>query len=486
MASTRMSPGGALLRASRVFAIPTSLPRPNGKLSSQAVFGSDTATLPHPIHQSITTPTSSLAKGDWGFKRPLPLRATMRTSTPVIRVEAIDTFEHITEFNSAADHTLTLQKWQEMNIPISTPKPSRMDQPSRDQLIPRHRSVFEDTIDSTVVRNDDLNLASIGQGSEDTRWKFSGPWLAGLTKGEFQKYMANEVGTKVTDFRQFLRECCALNLTSEAREKARAEASENVHAHDEGLVNLPNITYSVDDISEEQLSSYIRRVRRDPTMLNRQVRAFLDLAPSPAPKPDDGDGDVDYDILGVPRKRAVAVEVSTSPYAESGPPKTHPSAGLSYGRSSSWIYNHALYGPQQYPPPIEARIVMPKNAHGSHPVLGVGGVVANIPMGFPVFDLRPGGGGFSLARPSEPIGGLLYVEPEKIGGSKTYVELKHAFVNAKGNMVLSVVPADKEAVAVKEDRVDEIPERLARPYVPAARLRPQTVQKGSGEGYGLW
>src|SRR5271167_5280501 len=121
MASRSVSPGGALLRASRLFSVPPPLPRPAGDLSSTAIFNSDTATLPHPIHLSITTPQSSLARGDWGFKRPLPLRSTTKSSTPVIRVDAIDTFEHITEFASAADHSLSLQKWQEMGVPLSTP-----------------------------------------------------------------------------------------------------------------------------------------------------------------------------------------------------------------------------------------------------------------------------------------------------------------------------------------------------------------------------
>lgn len=478
MASTRMSPGGALLRASRVFAIPNPLPRPTGNLSSQATFDSDTATLPHPIHQSITTPQSSLAKGDWGFKRPLPLRATTRTSTPIIRVESIDTFEHVTEFGSAADHTLTLRKWQEMNIPISTPRPSRSAiVATRDQNIPKHRSVFEDNIDTTV-RNDSLNPAVIGQGKDDTRWKFSGPWLAGLTEGEFQTYVAKEVGRKKSEFRQFLRESCALSLTSEARAKARARALEN----DEDVTNTLEIT--ADQISEDQLSTYIRHLRHDESTLYQQIRAFLDLAPSPAPIPE-GDSPDYYDLLSTKRPKPVDIPTSPSPYAESGPPKTHPSAGLSYSRSSSWTYNHALYGPQAHHPPVEARIVMPKNASGAAPVLGVGGVVVDIPQGFSQFDVRPTTQGFSGPRGQEQVAGLLFVEPEKYGGSKTWVEPKHAYIDAKGKIVLSVYPADRDAIAVKEDKVDEIPEPLQWNYTPPVKKTSFLKQNGSGEGYGL-
>lgn len=479
MASTRMSPGGALLRASRVFAIPTPLPRPTGTLSSQATFDSDTATLPHPIHQSITTPPSSLAKGDWGFKRPLPLRSTTRTSTPIIRIESIDTFEHVTEFGSAADHSLTLQKWQEMNIPISTPRSSRhvSAASTMEQSVPKHRSVFEDSIDTTV-RHDSLSPGTANLGKDDTRWKFSGPWLAGLTEGEFQTYIAKEVGRKKTEFRQFLKESCALSLTSEARSKAQSKALEN----DEELADITPI--SVDQITEEQLSTYIRHLRWNFETLNSKIRVFLDLAPSPAPRPRPDITAIDeYDDLASNRRPTIQAEVSSSPYAESGPPKTHPSAGLSYSRNSSWTYNHALYGPQAHAPPVEARIVMPKNASGSSPVLGVGGVVVDIPLGHPQFELSTSSANDRYRR-EDRVAGLQFVEPEKYGGSKTWVEPKHAYIDAKGQIVLSIIPADKDALAVRQNKVDEIPEPLNRPYTPPARAA-SLRQNGSGAAYGL-
>src|SRR5690554_1357851 len=111
MSTRSVSPGGALLRASRMFSVPAPLQRPVSELASTVTFNSDSATLPHPTQLSISTPPSSLSKGDWGFKRNLPLRSTTKTSTPVIRISAVDTYEHITEFGSAADHTLTLRKW---------------------------------------------------------------------------------------------------------------------------------------------------------------------------------------------------------------------------------------------------------------------------------------------------------------------------------------------------------------------------------------
>lgn len=331
----------------------------------------------------------------------------------------------------------------------------------------KHRSVFDDDIDTTVFLRDN-------RSQDDTRWKFSGPWLAGLAEGEFQTYVAKEVGRKKSEFREYLRESCALALTIEARLKAQAD----------GLTMGEVETVAASEISEEELSLYIRRIRKDFSVLYRQIRAFLDLAPPPAPTTPHSEY---YDELSPPQRSSVA-EVSTSPYAESGPPKTHPSAGLFYGRHSSWIYNHALYGPQESHPPVEARIVNPKNASGGQPLLGVAGVVTNIPAGFPQFDIRASP---TQGRSNRSVPGLLFVEPDKYGGSKTWVDPKHAYIDSRGKIVLAVLPADAVPVAVKTGKVDEIPEPLQRKQQitqpqPLPQLRDNSQQRmGSRERYGL-
>src|SRR5947207_4919817 len=109
--AARVSPAANLLRKSRLFALPPSLSPPVQPPTSSQVSESDTATLPYPIRAAIETPRSSLARGDWGLKRPLPSKSTTTSSSsPVVRVNYLDTFEHITDFESAADHTVTLEK----------------------------------------------------------------------------------------------------------------------------------------------------------------------------------------------------------------------------------------------------------------------------------------------------------------------------------------------------------------------------------------
>ncbi|CAG5149439.1 uncharacterized protein ALTATR162_LOCUS2369 [Alternaria atra] len=116
-----ISPTANLLRNSRLFSLPNPLPRPPVSETYGAGISkaSDTATLPYPTHQAIATTKSSLARGDWGLKRPIPSRShIVQVSDPVLRVTQLDTIEHVTDFDSAADHVRTRQKWEEMGMPM--------------------------------------------------------------------------------------------------------------------------------------------------------------------------------------------------------------------------------------------------------------------------------------------------------------------------------------------------------------------------------
>ncbi|KAL2066136.1 hypothetical protein VTL71DRAFT_2207 [Oculimacula yallundae] len=462
MASRSASPGGALLRASRVFSIPPPLPRPMGDLSAKAVFSSDTATLPHPIHQSITTPQASLMRGDWGFKRPLPLRATTKTSTPIIRVEAIDTFEHITEFNSAADHSINLRKWQQMGIPLTTPMPdtNRGLFKGGDQ-----QSVFEAELD-TIAGADET------PGRADTRWKFKGPWLAGQTEGDFNTFLTFEVRKRKSEFQKYLKTACAKRLTIEARQNAEGEVP-------------PMVEES--SITEEQFTDFVRGLRNTRAELYRLIRDFLDLPPAPANNPRLLEAIMQRDKLDT-QDADNALPLSNSPYADTGPPKTHPSAGLAYGLTSAHTYNHPTFGPQKFAPPISARVIKPKGvttgAFGA--ALGVGGFVTDLPAGHDSFNM--GSSRYNKPKTREPSG-IQYVDPLKVGGSKMWVHPTSARVDSKGRVVLSVQAGDPQAVAVKEGTTDKIPlQTTPRLGSRASGLTSQPTfgRLGAGaEGHGL-
>lgn len=441
------SPGGALLRASRVFALPKALktPVPAGGAGASN-FGSNTATLPHPIHQSITTPQSSQAKGDWGFKRALPLRSTTRTSTPYIRVKAIDTYEHITDYASASDHTMTLQKFQEMGLTLTAPERGSIYNSFMEKSI--GKSVFEDELDTIAPADDGV------VGQDDTRWKFKGPWLAGLTQGEFIDYVRKEVGKRRVEFQAFLRNRCAISYTDQAA-RSYAESGDE-WAREPKAVNAA-------DITSQQLNLYIKSLRSDTKILYSLIRQFLDLPPAPNKSLSSDFGSILEENFAahnqVGMKSDDFAQESKSPYCESGPPKTHPSAGLAYGRTSSVLFNHPLFGPQQSQPPVQGRVVMPKGAATGKfpPMLGVGGFVTQVPGGESaiMFDRGTGNQG--------KIDGLMTVELKKVGGSKAWVKPTSAVINPRGEVIMKVRLADAEAVAVKMGTTESIP---ARPVGP--------------------
>jgi hypothetical protein len=389
----------------------------------------------------------------------------------VIRVKKMDTFEHITEFASAADHTLSLQKWLEMGIPLTTPQ-------LRQHSITytpgsSNRSVFEDAIDSTAASE------ATDSTENDARWKFSGPWLAGQTQGEFNVYVQKEVRRRKHDFLKFLRGACSVALSKEYRER-RASADRM----DE--LELPP---QPEEVTDEQFGNYVKSLRQDWTELYKQIRIFLDIPPASKPVETAFLTTMSTIFSQFPQKQQDTT-VSASPYRESGPPKTHPSAGLSYSRTTSALYNHPVFGPQHSKPPVEARIISPRGATGGYmgPALGVGGFVTSTPQDESFSLLNNRFGNRKNNTPLTPIvPGLLNVEPDKKGGSKVYVQPKFATVDPKGRVVLRVDAADPEAVDVKEGNTDYVQSAPPPPrnISPTGFSRKLELDGAGTAGFGL-
>lgn len=346
-----------------------------------------------------------------------------------------------------------------MGIPINIPT-SKKSETEILGLLPSAKSVFEDSLDSSIVptgnaRNDE----------SDTRWKFKGPWLAGVNEGEFNAFIESQVHGRKKEFREFLRSFCAASLTRDQRRKANEDEGETPRA------------VAGSDVTEAQLDAYIKTLRGDTQALFRLIRKFLDLPPV--------SNSLEMSTLTSNSPSSLFMSMSTSPYALTGPPKTHPSAGLGYSRTSAYISNHAVHGPQKHKTPIPARVVMPKNAAvGSfQPVLGVGGFIAPVPRSVSFKNVPAK---FKIgASAKESISGLENIEPDKSGGSKTWVQPMDASINSKGKLVMSVAMAHPEAVSVKLGKTDEIPAL----YQNDLNLKPKppmmiTRKGGSKWGYG--
>ncbi|KAI1823094.1 mitochondrial ribosomal protein MRP51 [Xylaria intraflava] len=467
MASRSVSPGAALLRSSRLFSMPNPIPSSPGDYSTATKHQSTTATAPYPTHLTITTPSTSRVQGDWGLKRPLPLKTTTKQTFPLVRIRQLDSIEHITDFQSASDHTMTLKKFQGLNLPISVPVSRPTDQLSASS-INRPKSVFEEDRDVTAIEPEQA------QAMENQRWKFKGPWLGGMTDGEFNKWLAKKVRPRRAEFHAFLRETLARELTNEAKQNAVRDK----------LPMPPEVKAS--EISAAQFMDYIRDLRVDRFALLRHISRFLDLAPVSLVT------ETSYlATMKIGRSQELSRE---NPYSVGGPPITHPSAGISYLRTSNFLDNHPIYGPQKYHPMVKARVLKPRNpaTFVSQPIIGLAGFVVDSP-----FDQKIFGRATTLPPRSKALTNL---DLENPGGSKLYYKPDFASVDSRGKVNISVSdPPNLESELVAKEMVGEndttddvyanamegtfAPEMNSR---PVRRFAERTTQAwGSRETYGF-
>ncbi|KAI0161628.1 mitochondrial ribosomal protein MRP51 [Hypoxylon sp. FL1284] len=469
MAGRGVSPGAALLRSSRMFSMPAPIPAPTGDFSSATKHYSPTATISHPTHLTVTTTSASRLNGDWGFKRPFPLRTTTKTTYPLARVRQVDSIEHVTDFQSASDHTITMQKFQELNLPLSVPTSNTSNYAN-----PYLTSVFEESGDVTAL--DAEQKAKL----IDKRWKFSGPWLAGMTDGDFARYMEKEVRGRRPEFRAFLKETLAAEITADQAQKAR----------ETGAQSEPT-PVSASDITNERFMNHLRELRQDRMALYSLVSRFLDLAPVQM--------DVQLNFITEMSPGQAKDLERGSPYGANGPPVTHPSAGLSYLRTRSFLENHAIYGPQKYHPPVKARVLKPVNRKvGSfNPSLGVAGFVVKTPVNDATFNWM------KSRSPSKFVKLLHEIELEDYGGSKMYIQPTTATVEPTGRISITINETNWEGEVVQKEmsgeasvfeetlKSNEPPEVRRVPSggpgfsAPLGGNRPGSRRAGSAESYGF-
>ena len=398
-----MSPTANLLRRSRLFALPQALSPPQPPLTSRTVFESDTATLPYPTRAAVVTPGSSLAKGDWGLKRPLPAKATSeKSSRPVVRVVEHDTYEHVTDYESASDHVMTLEKFQELNMPVSLFAKVNYS----NGLVPPHQSPFESHLDNTHVSKG-IKEPGVKQ------FRQSGPSLADMTEAQFVNYLGKVRKNKGDIMGELVR-----------RIKSNIVAQRRKEAQDKGE-DLESLSA---EVSMEEIQEYARTLRHDPTALGPMVFELLDL-PASLPVPNGRMGDKYYESPGS--------RMAASEYATVGLPKTHPSAGLAYQRTHAPIYNHPSYGPQAFQRPVQARILRPKGKYKgktSKAIAGVGGIATE--------DLNT----LNFVEQGGPRG-LRHLDPTVPGGGKYYVSPVRSYIDPDGKVILSTYRASAAARA---------------------------------------
>ncbi|KPI43794.1 uncharacterized protein AB675_6148 [Cyphellophora attinorum] len=429
MTSARLSPAANLLRNSKLFALPAAVPLPPAKPTSQQISTSDTATTIYPTHAAVYTTSQSLKNGDWGLKRALPGKAFSKTRTPVIRIRnSIDTAEHIADFESAADHVQTLNKWQDTGVMIgNSPMPykgtyhsafaSNVDNTTVDSSAlsdPRigasngtatthiawsnaHRGVYNSAYRSNTQETDaappnqntclpsieetleqfeeDQKNEAIAKGHDppitpqsspqvrppSKRWRYNGPWLAGLSNLDFEQFMEKVDDKTIAAFRRHLTKGIRAQ-----RQKDYAVVRDRAKANQEELPPEPS-----SDVSESEIDARLQFLRHKPNDFGPEIATFFDLPTGPRENRNDGRSEYLY-----PPNSTGASEN----YQNFGLPRTHPSAGFSYLRSARYARMSPQRGPMNPNAPMPARVL--KDVHSrdtsEKQSLGVGGFVVRL------------------------------------------------------------------------------------------------------------
>ncbi|KAJ4371084.1 hypothetical protein N0V86_008779 [Didymella sp. IMI 355093] len=402
----RLSPTANLLRNSRLFSLPNPLPRPVvGETTGAGVTkASDSATLPYPTHQAITTTKSSLARGDWGLKRNLPARSRMlQTSDPVLRITQLDTIEHVTDFESAADHVRTRQKWEQMSVPMMR------FAASTNVTAKTPTSAFERRDDTTAYTKDGLDESGLflralrqnkrtreyrqrqnggreeqftpfqpppvtAEAHNTRRWKHDGPWLPGQGENEFMAYLTKEIGKRRAEFNEHLVEFVKNEIYT--TRQLTAARSGDVPPVDEVEAHAWQTAREKEwaTITQDQIDAGIRALRKetaiDPLtskLVTKLITPFLHLPPVKAKDKvyNQSETITDYQKYQIDPEYA--------------PTSTHPSAGLGYLRTRAYLASHPILGPQSSPAPVTSRVVQPRKtafSQDNYARLGVGGFVA--------------------------------------------------------------------------------------------------------------
>jgi hypothetical protein len=482
VARNRLSPTANLLRNSRLFSLPNPLPRPNvGETTGAGVTkASDSATLPYPTHQAITTTKSSLARGDWGLKRNLPARShLLQTSDPVLRITQLDTIEDVTDFDSAADHVRTRQKWEEMSVPMLR------HAASADVTSSTPHSAFEQRDDITAYRKEGLDESGLflralkqnkrarehrasknggreeqftpfqpppvsGEVHNTRRWKHDGPWLPGQGANEFMAYLTKEIGKRRTEFNEHLVEFVKNEIYT-TRQLAAARSGDIAPidaAEAQAWQTAREKEWAA--ITQDQIDAGIKALRKETAnnplgskLVTKLITPFLHLP--------------------LVKEKNKTYRKDGSHYQnyiidpERAPTSTHPSAGLGYLRSRSYLASHPILGPQANPAPVTSRVLQPRMTafnRDNKARLGVGGFVAMDPHSSEAQKKHEHM--FASKRDVEVI------DIDTPGGKKILVQPKYGGVSNDGRVHLHIMRSTGPEIRVAQGYLEDAPPSLEK------------------------
>ena len=254
---------------------------------------------------------------------------------------------------------------------------------------------------------------------------------------QFEAYLKKQVRGRKEAFRLKVKQ----HLIAERSEKLKRQAMEE----GAGVGSTPLKV----EVTKEEVTNHLRLLRSKPEILGPMIAEFLDLPEGPSSQ-----GSWMPDAIFPYGRNTVSAPV----YADVGPPRTHPSAGLSYLKIGRDIYARSdpLDGAQMVPLPVQARVLKTRRGPGSiTATVGVAGIIAD--------DAEPSTRSTGLNIPFRP----------QSGGRKGLVKVKSASINSNGTINLSVASSSSSAsyshYYLSED--DSVVRREGLPMTAAARAQ---------------
>ncbi|KAF2721482.1 hypothetical protein K431DRAFT_284857 [Polychaeton citri CBS 116435] len=304
--------------------------------------------------------------------------------------------------------------------------------------------VYEEDMDNTD-RFWDMGQAEKTMHSQG-RWKYDGPWVASMTEGEFKLYMDKQVSKRRGEWRRYLGEKLAQLHYAEARQSALNDGEIEPFISSKTLEH-----FRPDEQGISKFEQDLRKEHADDNLTSALTKLLVEFLDLPALQSDKkiSSKDDKNNIMAVVTQQLGIGDINT------GPPSTHPGAGLSHLRTSAVLENHPLHGPQAHKSPILSRVLAPRSSsHGNiqQARLGVGGFVALDPQ---TARFAPDKYKSSAATPTGPAQEF---DPEEMskhfdfdrkGGNKMWVHPEYASIDEDSRIRLAVSRAEQEAVAVK-------------------------------------
>ncbi|OAX41544.1 hypothetical protein K503DRAFT_481685 [Rhizopogon vinicolor AM-OR11-026] len=161
------------------------------------------------IAQVYTTHGGDAHRGNWGFKRPLPLRRR----GAYITVRAVDSLEKQTEWNSAEPQASWMKNWDELQF----------NPTNQNSLVPTTRSERNDTTTGADIADSEY----APDQSNPLEWRSPAiPNIHAMSNNEFEQYLVHISRQREAFFKYKVEQL----EKAEAAKKAKATERENAEA----------------------------------------------------------------------------------------------------------------------------------------------------------------------------------------------------------------------------------------------------------------